>query len=340
MPGKKGTAKTGIPFYQLEGFRSHHRRPDDTSSFGYNNLSPAKMIPGFELYSSAGIKPGMGPLKSAFYRINITISGTLDIYIGLEHFQHQPCTVCFTYPGQVFAKSNISADAFGYYMLFNPGFLDELVPHNKISTEFPFLDVSGMPFFRLSAEEINRVESFVLQMDEELLNRIVQKENSRNKIHVICLCGDTNDPENREFMESLNALNRSEALNRVRIHGCPGTPKIAELVSLPELFVVISKPGGSTVNEMIKKKVPMIYHTNKSPLDWEKGNMEYGESRGLGKRFYLSNHPNSNDLSAFTDLLADAILLKESMHSGEIAVPEANLDFTSNLRQKIQEMLT
>ena len=84
----------------------------------------------------------------------------------------------------------------------------------------------------------------LMQMDDEALDRIVGKGNPRNKIHLICLCGDTSLSENRDFMESLNALNTSESLGRVRIHGCPGTPKIGELVSLPELCVVISKPGG------------------------------------------------------------------------------------------------
>jgi UDP-N-acetylglucosamine:LPS N-acetylglucosamine transferase len=178
----------------------------------------------------------------------------------------------------------------------------------------------------------------LMQMDDEALDRIVGKENTRNKIHLICLCGDTSRAENKSFMESLNACNRSEGLSRVRIHGCPGTSKIGELVSLPELSVVISKPGGSTVNEMIKKKIPMIYHTNREPLDWERGNMEYGESRGLGKRFFLSSKPNSNDLTAFAELLAEMVALRKSMCSGKVPVPEANIDFTFNLRKTVKDM--
>ncbi len=174
----------------------------------------------------------------------------------------------------------------------------------------------------------------LMQMDDMALDRIVGKGNPRNKIHLICLCGDTSLPENRDFMDSLNAMNQSS--NRVRIHGCPGTPRIGELVSLPELCVVISKPGGSTVNEMIKKRVPMIYHTNRHPLDWEKGNMEYGETRGLGKRFLISN---CNDLPAFTDLLSEIFALRESMQSGKAPVPEANIDFSTNLRKTVQEMI-
>ncbi|MBF8262883.1 MAG: hypothetical protein HW387_548 [Parachlamydiales bacterium] len=176
------------------------------------------------------------------------------------------------------------------------------------------------------------------QMSDEELDRIVGKDDLRNKLHTICLCGDTHQSENRDFMESLNALNRERTNHRVRIHGCPGTPKIAELISLPELRVVISKPGGSTVNEMIKKKVPMIYHSQKHPLDWEKGNMEYGESRGLGKRFLITNH-SFDDLSALTDRLAESFILSKAMQSGAVPVPEADIDFASNLRRAVQEML-
>jgi len=84
----------------------------------------------------------------------------------------------------------------------------------------------------------------------------------------------------------------------------------------------------------------MIYHTNKHPLDWEKGNMEYGESRGLGKRFLLSDHPNFNDSFSFTDLLSETFALRKSMRTGKAPVPEANIDFASNLRKTVQAMVS
>jgi len=120
------------------------------------------------LYSSRGLKPSLGPLKSAFYRISITITGHVDIQIGLQHFKHQPRTMSFTWPNQVFSKSNISADTFGYYLLFNEDFLNELIPSAKIPTEFPFFDYTGTPLFQLAPDEINRVEPFILKMNEEL----------------------------------------------------------------------------------------------------------------------------------------------------------------------------
>jgi AraC family transcriptional regulator, transcriptional activator of pobA len=168
MAKKSPSALPEIPQYVLKGFRQLHRQEDDTSDFGYNRLNAIQAVEGFELYSSRGLKPSLGPLKSAFYRISITITGGVDIQIGLEHFKHQERTVSFTWPNQVFSKSNIRADTFGYYLLFNEDFLHELITAGSIPQEFPFFDVTGTPFFQLSPDEIERVEQFVLNMNEEL----------------------------------------------------------------------------------------------------------------------------------------------------------------------------
>jgi AraC-like DNA-binding protein len=167
--GKKSTsASPAIPQYVLKGFRRLHRQEDDTSDFGYNNLDTIHPIEGFELYSSRGLKPSLGPLKSAFYRISITITGQVDMQLGLEQFKHQPRTMSFTWPNQVFSKSNISADAFGYYILFDQDFLNDLIPAANLPKEFPFFDYTGVPLFQLDPDEIDRVQQFVLKINEEL----------------------------------------------------------------------------------------------------------------------------------------------------------------------------
>ncbi|OQP56943.1 AraC family transcriptional regulator [Niastella vici] len=187
--GKRSTsALPEIPQYALKGFRSLHRKEDDTSDFGYNRLDAINPVEGFELYSSRGLKPSLGPLKSAFYRISITISGSVDIQIGLQHFKHQPRTVSFTWPNQVFSKSNIKADTFGYYLLFNEDFLRELIPAVNIPTEFPFFDYAGVPFFQLSPDEIVRAEEFLLKMNEELkLNRPGREKAIRLYLYLLLL---------------------------------------------------------------------------------------------------------------------------------------------------------
>ncbi|WP_245898776.1 helix-turn-helix domain-containing protein [Chitinophaga niastensis] len=165
---KPANNKPEIPQYVLENFRPLHRLEDDASSFGYNNIDADKKIPGFEIYSSAGLKPALGPLKSAFYRISITISGSVDVQLGLEHFQHRPGTLSFTFPGQVFSKSNIREDTFGYYILFNADFLEEIITPDRITTEFPFFDYAGVPFIQLEPMEIAAVADFACKINEEL----------------------------------------------------------------------------------------------------------------------------------------------------------------------------
>lgn len=172
--------------------------------------------------------------------------------------------------------------------------------------------------------------SLLLKMSDETLDRVVGKE---SRLHLICLCGDASQSENRAFIEKLNALNKKAS--RVRIHAVPATSQIAELVSLPELCLVISKPGGSTVNEMIKKRVFMIYHTSSFPLDWERGNIAYGELRGYGKQFILSKQTPTE----FTELLIEAFAKGRSMRSLETLVPEAKIDFAHSFEQSVHQML-
>jgi AraC family transcriptional activator of pobA len=92
MPVKKAD----IPQYDLNNFRPVHREEAVSSSFGYNTPDKSKFIPDFELYSSVGLVGSVGPLRSEFYRISITVSGSVDMQIGLEQFRHQPRTVSFT----------------------------------------------------------------------------------------------------------------------------------------------------------------------------------------------------------------------------------------------------
>jgi AraC-like DNA-binding protein len=88
--------------------------------------------------------------------------------IGLEQFRHQPRTISFTVPHQIFQKNNISEDAFGYYLLFKSEFLQDILPAVRLAKEFPFFGLSGTPVFRLSEEELDKITGLVLQMDEEV----------------------------------------------------------------------------------------------------------------------------------------------------------------------------
>jgi len=162
------TKKKDIPTYSLENFRSVHRLRQEGSSFGYNEMDRSKYIPGFEIYSSVGLIRSVGPLRSEFYRISITVEGTLDMLIGLEEYRHHPRTMSFTVPHQIFQKDNISKDAFGYYILFEAAFLEGVLPAVALAKEFPFLGLLGTPVFRISEEELRRIVGLVMKIDEEV----------------------------------------------------------------------------------------------------------------------------------------------------------------------------
>ncbi|SJZ62977.1 AraC-type DNA-binding protein [Chitinophaga eiseniae] len=166
MPAR--SPRKEIPQYGLEASRQLHRLPGDTSAFGYNNLPAAARIKGFELYSSEGVRAQMGPLKSDYYRISISVRGVTEIQLGLEDFTHGTGTVSFTFPGQIFSKRGLSDDAFGYYLLFEPAFLEDILAPDRIPEEFPFFAYAGVPFMQLSPAELAATVDFAERMNAEL----------------------------------------------------------------------------------------------------------------------------------------------------------------------------
>ncbi len=177
-----------IPHYSLKNFRQIHRQDDATSSFGYNKIDISKRVEGFEVYSSEGLVSSIGPLKSEFYRMSITVTGTLDMQIGLDHYTHQPRTLSFTFPNQIFSKNNISEDASGYYLLFNHDFLSDIILSIKIADEFPFFNISGTPVFQISEDELKNILSFLMNINDELQQEKSGKEKAiRMYLYLILL---------------------------------------------------------------------------------------------------------------------------------------------------------
>jgi AraC-like DNA-binding protein len=161
-------SRNQIPSYDLEHFRHVHRAEIEfPAEFGCNSLPANRYVPGFQLYSSWGLVHSVGPLRSEFYRISFTVSGTLNMQIGLESFQHLPRTVAVTYPNQIFSKQ-VAADTFGYYLLFTAGFLESLLPASKLSLEFPFLGAASVPVFQLTESELTACIKLIREMDAEI----------------------------------------------------------------------------------------------------------------------------------------------------------------------------
>jgi AraC-like DNA-binding protein len=181
--------KREIPQYKLdERYHSIHRTSDPAPAFGYNQLEASLRIKDFELYSSVGLTSSIGPLRSEFYRVGLTLRGSCDVQLGLEHYTHRPGTVNCTYPNQIFSKSNISKDIFGYYLMFNPAFLEPLVTAGKIADEFPFFNYSGIPFFQLAPPAVRQVETLVLSINQELQAHKPEKETAiRLYLHLALL---------------------------------------------------------------------------------------------------------------------------------------------------------
>jgi AraC-like DNA-binding protein len=168
------TSAHTIPTYQLDpSHKEHHRNTSIDIPFGYHQLPSHQHIPGFEIYSTEGMKGTYGPAKSNFYRVGIMLQGSLDMQIGLEQFHATPVSMNFSIPGQVHSKWNISPDIFGYYILFTDSFLETLIPIGQISKEFPFYNYAGTQLLQCNSAEIEELTTLFLQINKE-----VQQENS------------------------------------------------------------------------------------------------------------------------------------------------------------------
>jgi AraC family transcriptional activator of pobA len=168
------TLKHTIPTHQLDpSHKELHRDTNIHTSFGYQQLPSHQHIPGFEIYSTEGMKGTYGPAKSTFYRVGIMLQGSLDMQIGLEHFKATAGSANFSIPGQVHSKWNISADTFGYYILFDALFLETLLPPGQINQEFPFYNYVGTQLINCTPQEVEELTSLFLQINKE-----VQQQNA------------------------------------------------------------------------------------------------------------------------------------------------------------------
>jgi AraC family transcriptional activator of pobA len=159
-----------IPQYHLdERHRPLHRAEGGSTPFGNNVPGGVNPVDDFELYSSDGLRmQPMGPFRCDFYRVGLVLRGSCRLQMGLEHFYQTPGTVNCSFPNQVFSKKEISPDIFGYYVLFNPGFLDDLIPDARMAEEFPFFSYGGTPFFQLEPPAIRQAEELLGHLDAEL----------------------------------------------------------------------------------------------------------------------------------------------------------------------------
>jgi len=268
--------KQHIPVYNLERFKHVHRETT-TSVFGYNNLDKSKYIPGFELYSSDGLISSVGPLKSDFYRLSFTLRGTLEMKIGLESYKHQPGTISLTSPNQLFAKDNISADAFGYYILFSSQFLNNLIPAIKMAEEFPFFDFYATPLFLLNEAERQNITGLIFNIDQELHHDHTGRVKAVEMYLYLILLEAKRSYERQELNTSADPNENAALLSNFRrlvSRHYVGKHKVSEYaellrISANHLNRVVKTTTGKTASDTIREMLvleakSMLKYTTKS----------------------------------------------------------------------------
>ncbi len=175
-------SSTDFTFTSLNGYLSKMNRPIKTyelnneylfvhkqgvtdSNFGMDD-TPELIENGFGMYSSRNVKSKIGPLKSQFYRIGFCRRGSLEVNFGLETFTHVKDTIHFNFPGQLFSMDEVSDDMFSMYILFTAAFIETLSP--SLQVQYPFLDYAGVPFFKLSETEAQKMEDLFFGIDAEI----------------------------------------------------------------------------------------------------------------------------------------------------------------------------
>lgn len=95
-------------------------------------------------------------------------------------------------------------------------------------------------------------------------------------LHLIVCAG-----RNRHLAERLSSLTLDPE-NRLEI--VPFTEKVHELMAVSDLM--ITKPGPGSINEAMALKIPLILDRTSAPVYWEEINIDFVQSRGVGKAIY------------------------------------------------------
>ncbi|WP_343671196.1 helix-turn-helix domain-containing protein [Chitinophaga sp.] len=269
---------TDIPKYNLKNFRHIHRQISSGSAFGHNVPDASKIIEGFEIYSSDGMVRSKGPLKSEFYRLTITITGSLNMRIGLDQYTHRPGTLAFTFPNQTFSTSDFSDDASGYYVFFNPEFLSDIIPSIKIADEFPFYDNSGTPVFQIAIEELEIMLALVMRINDELQHQKTGRDKAI-KMYVYLLLLEAKRSYERQsignaesaLQDSYKLISRFRELVTQHYLNKRLVDDYAKMlgVSSNHLNKTVKKSTGKTASEVIKEMIlqeakSLLLYTNNS----------------------------------------------------------------------------
>lgn len=143
-----------------------HKQGALQSDFGMDSSSEL-LDGGFGLYSSADLKPKIGPIKSEYYRMGLFRRGSAVMNIGLERFQPMRNFLVFGFPGQIFSFENPTADLFNYYCLFNAGFVLQSPDLKNLVEHSPFYQYAGLQCFEVPESDGAAIEALFLMMNAE-----------------------------------------------------------------------------------------------------------------------------------------------------------------------------
>lgn len=151
-------------------FYTQHKEGLSAADFGMDN-SNELVGDGLALYSSANLKGSIGPVKTEYFRIALIRQGSVTLQIGLEKFHLIRNCIVFGFPGQVFSMNDKTADFFCYYLLFKEAFILDAPLFRDYWKRYPFFTYSGLQCFDLGEDEANKVEHFILQVNDEIMQR-------------------------------------------------------------------------------------------------------------------------------------------------------------------------
>ncbi len=122
------------------------------------------------------------------------------------------------------------------------------------------------------------VGNTILEDATRIANTKCPKGKKPQRIRVLCLCGNK-----KELIPQLKRLNKYKKNPLVTIQGLPkqDAADVSALMHLADCM--ITKPGGSTVNELFATKLKTLFHCEGvHGVPWEAYNEKYAEKKGLG----------------------------------------------------------
>lgn len=192
-----------------------------------------------------------------------------------------------------------------------------------------------------SGKSVWEYAQLMASLTSEEVACLLEREQGSKRLHLLALCGDFTKKGNQELAQKIDVLNQhaSKSTPSLFLQARENTPEIAALLSLQELLCVVSKPGGSSVNELIKKRVPQILHISGVPLSWEQGNLKYVVLKGLGFPFVGERLKSLKKKLEFLSLINQSFLLRNSLRKSNSELSKVSYLFQDKLVALVKEFL-